>query len=164
MNINKGVEWAAHACFLLTALPKNWTLSAQALAEFHDVPPAYMAKQMQALSRAGLVKTSTGRKGGYSLAKESHEISMWDIMAAIEGTNPTFRCTEVRQKGPCGITQKDCTTPCAIAKSFYKAEEAFRTSLQATPLSQVIQSVADISSKDKVEEITNWIEANAMQP
>ena len=164
MNINKGVEWAAHACFLLAALPKNWTLSAQALAEFHDVPPAYMAKQMQALSRAGLVKTSTGRKGGYSLAKESQDISMWDIMAAIEGANPSFRCTEVRQKGPCGISEKDCNAPCAIAKTFYTAEQAFRASLQTTSLSEIIQSVANNASKDKVEEITKWLNANAMQP
>lgn len=56
MRINKGVEWAAHACAVLVPLWPDRGLSLAALAEFHDVPEPYMAKQMQALSRAGLVE------------------------------------------------------------------------------------------------------------
>ena len=62
MKINSGVEWAAHACALLATLPPGWSLSAQALAAYHEVPPAYMAKQLQALSKAGIVKSNRGAK------------------------------------------------------------------------------------------------------
>ena len=61
MRMNQGVEWAIHACALLAPLWPQRGLSLAALAEFHGVPGAYMAKQMQLLSKAGLVRTSRGR-------------------------------------------------------------------------------------------------------
>ena len=93
MQISRGVEWAAHAASLLATLPEGMGLRAEALAQYHGVPQAYMAKQMQALSKAGLVHTSRGRQGGYRLAKPAEEITLWDIMAAIEGKSPAFTCT-----------------------------------------------------------------------
>ena len=54
MKMSEGVEWTAHACVLLAALPPGVGLPANALAEFHELAPAYMAKHMQALARAGV--------------------------------------------------------------------------------------------------------------
>ena len=50
MRMSEGVEWTAHACVLLAALPPGIGLPANALAEFHELAPAYMAKHMQALA------------------------------------------------------------------------------------------------------------------
>jgi Rrf2 family protein len=112
MQISKGVEWAVHATSLMSGLPENAGLKAETLADYHGVPKAYMAKQLQALSKAGLVRTSRGAHGGYRLAKPSDEISLWDIMTAIEGGKPAFRCTEIRQTGPCALKPKDCHKSC----------------------------------------------------
>src|SRR6516164_2591440 len=108
MRINKGVEWAVHACALLAPLPPGAGLSLAALAEFHGVPEPYMAKQMQALSQSGLVRTSRGKTGGYALARPTDAISLWDITIAIDGAVPAFRCTEIRQNGPCAVKKRDC--------------------------------------------------------
>ena len=56
MKMSEGVEWTAHACALLAALPPGMGLPAAALAEFHYLAPAYMAKHMQALARANKVR------------------------------------------------------------------------------------------------------------
>ena len=53
MKIGKGVEWAAHTCALLALLPAGATLPGDALADFLGVPTPYLAKQLQALGRAG---------------------------------------------------------------------------------------------------------------
>ncbi|MEL6323858.1 MAG: Rrf2 family transcriptional regulator [Pseudomonadota bacterium] len=161
MQIGKGVEWAAHACTLLAALPKDWALPAEALAAYHDVPPAYMAKQMQALARAGLVVSRRGAAGGYRLAKPALEITLWDITAALEGSSPAFRCTEIRQNGPCGSAPEACRTPCAIAASFHAAEAAFRDSLKTVSLFDVMTKVAGQSDPAKNKTIVAWIEENA---
>ena len=92
MQISKGVEWAAHAASLMCGLPPDKGLRAEALARYHDVPGAYMAKQMQALSKAGIVQSARGKHGGYRLAKPADEITLWDIFAAIEGRTPAFTC------------------------------------------------------------------------
>ena len=55
MRLSQGVEWAAHACVILAAVGQGRALNKAALAEYHGVPAPYMAKQMQLLSKAGIV-------------------------------------------------------------------------------------------------------------
>lgn len=161
MKINKGVEWAAHACALLGALPKGWTLSADALAAYHDVPPAYMAKQMQALSAAGLVVSARGAAGGYRLARGAGEITLKDVFLAVEGPAPSFRCTEVRQDGPCGASKAACRRPCGIAAGFHAAEAAFRDSLAGVTIADIVASAAAASEAGKAAKIAAWVRAHA---
>ena len=129
MKMSEGVEWTAHACALLAALPPGLGLPANALAEFHSLAPAYMAKHMQALARAGVVESLRGAAGGYRLARPSADISLWDIVEAIEGEEPAFRCSEIRQQGPCVTPNSDFRRPCEIHAAFGKAEMAWRTHL-----------------------------------
>ncbi|MEZ5343842.1 MAG: Rrf2 family transcriptional regulator [Acidimicrobiales bacterium] len=70
------------------------------LAELHDVPPAYLTKQLQRLRTAGIVESQPGRAGGYRLARPTADITVLDVVLATEGPERAFRCTEIRQKGP----------------------------------------------------------------
>src|SRR3954466_11696343 len=70
------------------------------LAEFHDVWASYLAKQLQGLSRAGLVRSVQGQSGGYLLTRAASEITVLDVVEAVDGDGRTFVCTEVRQRGP----------------------------------------------------------------
>lgn len=162
MQISKGVEWAAHAAALMIGLPEGRGLKAEALARYHEVPTAYMAKQLQALSKAGIVQTSRGKHGGYRLAKVSTDITLWDITAAIEGSKPAFRCTEIRQNGPCGLKRKDCKSPCQIAAAFSLAEKAFRDSLQGITLADLGAQVLQDSTQEHLLEITGWLQEEAV--
>jgi Rrf2 family protein len=91
MRMSQGVEWAVHACAVLAPLPPGRGLSLAALAEFHGVPQAYMAKQMQLLSKAGIVRTSRGKTGGYALARPATDVTLLDITRALSGTEPLLR-------------------------------------------------------------------------
>jgi len=162
LQISKGVEWAVHAASMMVALPEGRGLKAAALAHYHGVPTAYMAKQLQALSKAGIVQSSRGAHGGYRLAKPATDISLWDITAAIEGHGPAFRCTEIRQNGPCGLKRKDCRSPCQIAAAFSSAERAFRDSLKAVTLADIgLQFVRD-SEPEHLSDIMHWLESEVM--
>lgn len=161
MKVNSGVEWAVHACVLLASLPDGWALPADALAEFHGVPPAYMAKQMQALRKAGLVVSQRGAAGGYRLARAPADISLWDITAAIEGSAPAFRCTEIRQNGPCGASADQCREPCAIASRFLAAERVYRDALRATSLVEIVAGVAGTRTQDELKALGSWLDENA---
>jgi Rrf2 family protein len=161
MRINKGVEWAVHACALLAPLPPGTGLSLAALAQFHGVPEPYMAKQMQALRRAGLVRASRGKTGGYALARPARTISLFDIKTAIDGPEPAFRCTEIRQNGPCRLKRKDCLKACPIAAAFGRAEEAYREVLDAISVSDVVASVSADSTADHLRAVLRWLDGNA---
>jgi Rrf2 family protein len=61
------------------------------IAETTRVPAGYLAKVMQNLSRAGLVKSQRGLNGGFTLAHDSHELS---ILAVINAVDPIPRIRE----------------------------------------------------------------------
>src|SRR5947209_8292305 len=103
MRMSDGVEWAIHCCTVLALLPPDLALPAPRLAEFHGVPPAYLAKQLQALARAGIAESVPGARGGYRLARPADEITLLDVVHAIDGPEPAFRCTEIRRRGPAAV-------------------------------------------------------------
>ena len=161
MQISKGVEWAVHATSLMAGLPEGQGLKADALARYHELPAAYMAKQLQALSKAGLVQSSRGAHGGYRLAKPATEISLWDITAAVDGAKPAFRCLEIRQNGPCALKRKDSRGPCQIAAAFAVAEQAFRDRLKAVSLADIGAQFAAESPHEHLLDIFQWLSSEA---
>jgi Rrf2 family protein len=138
MKLSEGVEWGVHCVTLLAALPDGVTLSGGSLAEFHGVPPAYLSKTLQALVRAGIISSTPGRHGGYRLARTMYEITMLDMVLAIEGTEPAFRCTEIRRRGPTRVAAGAYSPRCAIASVMMRAEDAWRQELRNTTLADLL--------------------------
>jgi Rrf2 family protein len=145
MRIAEGVEWAVHLCAVLSVVPHGFGLPGGRLAEFHELPPAYLAKHLQALSRAGIVTANRGVSGGYRLAKPAAKITLLDITLAIEGSEPAFRCTEIRQRGPCAAAPAACKQHCAIAKAFLDAETQWRKALASVSVADMARTAASES-------------------
>ena len=91
------VEWAVHCCTVLGALPDDQALPAARLAEFHDVPPAYLAKALQALTAAGI--TESARAARRLPTGPPAEITLLEVVLAVDGAATAFRCREIR-RGP----------------------------------------------------------------
>jgi Rrf2 family protein len=157
MRLSEGVEWAAHACAVLATLPEGRGLTAAALAAFHELPPSYMAKQLQALSKAGVVTSLRGARGGYRLAREASNISLWDIAVAIEGPEHGFRCAEIRRKGPCRSSARSYRKPCPIAATFWAAENAYRESLRGRSVADMVREVSKSVDAAYARRFGAWI-------
>src|ERR687887_518337 len=114
MKLGDGVEQAIHSVALLAGLKRGSGLAAAALAEFHGISPSYLLKHLQALSNTGILATVPGPNGGYRLAKPPTKITLLDIVLAVEGPAPAFRCTEIRLRGPNPIPGPPPTRPCEI--------------------------------------------------
>lgn len=145
MKLSDGVEQAIHCVGMLSGLSEGGVLSAAALAEFHGVSTSYLLKHMQALSGAGLVATVPGPKGGYRLAKTPEEITLLDIVLAVEGPAPAFRCAEIRQRGPNPLPGRYFTKPCGINAAMLKAEKAYRAELAKATMASIL---ADLAADD----------------
>lgn len=144
--MGQGVEWAVHTLLNLDWLGTSDPVPAADLAAGHDLPPAYLNKQLQLLVKAGLLSSVPGPRGGFRLARSSAQISMLDVVDAIEGTEPLFRCTEIRQCGAIGqCADGDFSIPCAVKSSMNRAESAWRESLAGQTLADV-RAVADAHS------------------
>lgn len=158
MQLAKGIEWTTHVCTIIALLPEGKGLSVDALAEFFELPAAYLSKQMQALRRAGIAQSVRGKGGGYRLAQSPDAITLLDIVIAIEGPSPAFRCTEIRQNGPCGLKRSECKRPCEIAAAFAAAEQAYRSALQSKTLASIMQEAAMNSTPEHMMEIAGWVQ------
>jgi Rrf2 family protein len=142
MKLGDGVEQAIHSVSMLAGLSSDGVLSAAALAEFHGVSPSYLLKHLQALSGAGIVHTVPGPKGGYRLARGPREITLLDIVLAVEGPAPAFRCSEIRQRGPNPVGAHLFAKPCGINAAMLKAERAYRAELSRVSIADLQADLA----------------------
>ncbi|GIE82036.1 Rrf2 family transcriptional regulator [Actinoplanes philippinensis] len=150
-----GVEWALHCCTLLSRASQP--VPAVKLAEYHDVSPSYLAKQLQLMSRAGLVRSTQGNAGGYVLTRDAAAITVLDVVEAIDGVLPAFRCTEVRQRGPLATPAEQCADPCAIAKVMDSADRAWRDSLRAVTIADLVADADRQILPGAVERARAWL-------
>ena len=156
MRLAAGVEWALHCCTTLGVLGDDESLAAADLAALYDLPPAYFAKGLQALSAAGIVTSSRGSAGGYSLARPADEITMLDVVDAVDG-EPTFRCTEIRRRGPTGQPDDAYPHPCGIAVKMAAADAAWRASLASTTIGDLSGAARPVIDPRQVAASSEWL-------
>jgi Rrf2 family protein len=155
VKMSGGVEWAVHCCVVLSQADEP--VSAQRLAEFHGISRTYLAKTLQALSRAGLVETVEGRVGGYRLARSAADLTVLDIVQVVDGPEPAFRCTEIRQNGPFATPPEQCKRPCGVSLVMAKAEGAWRASLRSVTIADLAAQVARSADEPTQEAVREWL-------
>jgi Rrf2 family protein len=156
MKMGEGVEWALHCCILLHWAERE-AIPAAKLAEFHDLPAAYLNKQLQALGRAGVLTSVPGPRGGFRLARLPERITLMDVVAAIEGPEDAFRCTEIRKQGPAAGSPASFRPPCSVATAMWKAELAWRRALAEQTLADVI-AAAEGAAPGAPARVRRWFE------
>lgn len=149
MRLSDGVEAAIHSVAMLARLEGDAVLPASALADYHGLSPSYLLKHMQALSGAGLVETVPGPKGGYRLARGPEAISLLDVVLAIEGRQPAFRCAEIRQRGPDPLPRSLYLEPCGINAAMLAAERAYRAELARVSIAALKFAAAPDNERDR---------------
>ncbi|MFB9680605.1 RrF2 family transcriptional regulator [Streptosporangium vulgare] len=152
-----GVEWALHCCVVLTSVREP--VPAARLAQLHDVSPSYLAKQLQALSRAGLVRSVQGKAGGYVLTRSPELISVLDVVEAVDGPGPAFVCTEIRRRGPLAASPESCTAPCAVKRAMAGAEAAWRDALRSVSVADLARDVTSDYGPGTLAGISAWLGA-----
>ncbi|MEU3960838.1 Rrf2 family transcriptional regulator [Streptomyces buecherae] len=155
MKLSGGVEWALHCCVVLTTATEP--VPAVRLAELHDVSGSYLAKQLQALSRAGLVNSVQGKAGGYELTRAPERISVLDVVEAVDGSRPAFVCTEIRQRGPLATPPESCARPCAIARAMATADAAWRAALRDISIADLARGVDEDYGPTALAGIRVWL-------
>jgi Rrf2 family protein len=135
--MSEGVEWALHSCLNLTWLPAGQPVAAAKLAAFYGLPAAYLNKQLQALARAGIVSSTPGPRGGFTLARSPESITLLDVVVAIEGADEAFRCEQLLKQGPGADPAVDYRQACLVAQAMRRADLAWRHELAGQTLADL---------------------------
>jgi Rrf2 family protein len=131
-------EWLLHCATTLAQLEPGATASATQLAEYYDLPAPYLAKQLQALVRTGVLAATTGPRGGFRLARPAAEITLLHIVEAVDGAASPYECREIRQRGRGALPPEDCRNTCVLAQKMADAHDAWRHSLMAVTLADIL--------------------------
>lgn len=141
MKLPESTEWVLHATASLAQLDPGSTASAAQLAEHYGLPAAYLAKQLQALVRAGVLTAITGPRGGFRLARPADQITMLQVVEAVDGGSSFYTCNEIRQKGRAAAPPQQCREACGLAARMAAAEAAWRQSLRAVTIADIVASL-----------------------
>jgi Rrf2 family protein len=134
-------EWVLHCAATLAQLEPGAAASAAQLADYFDVPAAYLAKQLQALVRAGALTATTGPRGGFRLARPASEVTLLQIVEAVDGAASPYECREIRQQGIGALAPQDCRRTCILAEKMADAHEAWRRSLAGVSLADILAAL-----------------------
>lgn len=160
MKLSDGVEWGIHCVTVLTRLAEGATLPGKALAEFHGVSESYLLKHLKALTGAGVLESVPGPHGGYRLGRVPEKITLLDVVRAIDGPEPAFRCSEIRQRGPTALPAKAYRTPCVINAAMLRAEKAWRAELQRVTIADIADEVGCVADARALALGDEWMKQN----
>jgi Rrf2 family protein len=104
-----------------------------AIADRQDIPPKFMPQIMRDLSKAGLVVTTRGFRGGVKLARPASQISLRSVVEAIEGPLALYRC--LGSPSACARASE-----CKLRPIWVRAQEALLQVFERTALSELARN------------------------
>ncbi|MFI5897029.1 RrF2 family transcriptional regulator [Actinoplanes sp. NPDC051513] len=141
MKLPVSTEWVLHCASTLAQLEPGTTASAAQLVEYYDLPAASLAKQLQALVKAGVLSATPGPRGGFRLARPATEITLLQMVEAVDGVSDPYQCREIRQQGRGALPADECRSVCILAEKMAEAYNAWRRSLAGVTLADILATL-----------------------
>ena len=131
MQITRAAEYGVLGLMHLARLRNGAVAMIDDVSRAEKIPKSFLAKIFQDLGRAGLVRSSRGARGGFSLARGPREITVLEIIEAIEGQIVFQRCR---------LDKPDCehVGGCALCGLFERAQDGVKDALTGTTLHDLI--------------------------
>jgi Rrf2 family protein len=119
--------YATRAMIHIACLPEGSVVLRSQISETEDIPSSFMAKILRRLVQARLLDSSRGVHGGFTLARPAAEITMLDIVEAIEGPLGLTPCSTHPEE--CG---RSCDCPASLV--WPVVQETLRSALSGVTL------------------------------
>src|SRR5215510_9439641 len=104
MQITRQADYAVRAVLHLAHMKNGERAATSTVAKEQRIPPSFLAKIISQLSIAGLLHTSRGARGGVTLAREPKDITLLEVVEAIDGPIQLNEC--VQNEGICSFEEK----------------------------------------------------------
>lgn len=131
MNLNKSTRYALHAALEL-ALAGDRPVTTAEVAARYDIPENVVAKVLQQMTRAGLVRGVRGVGGGYLLTRPTAAVSVQDVIDAFEPSPPPDSCMLREEWGALCPGERD--PACRLRSLFQEVDETVRATLESVTL------------------------------
>lgn len=135
MEISRRTDYGVRLILDLATLPTTERASAHAIAARQNIPRPFLAKIVSQLSTAGLVTTYRGAGGGVALARPASQISLLQVIEALEGPIQLNRCAA--EPGECPEIGR-----CTVHHVWRRAQAELVERLQSTTFSDLVTEEA----------------------
>ena len=111
MIYSRSAEYAIRAFVNLAQVPEGKYAMVKSIAEQEGIPSHFLAKILQQLARKGLLRSSKGPSGGFSLRVDAGDVRLLDIVEALDGLAPYQQCAS-------GLSECSDEMPCSMHDSW----------------------------------------------
>ncbi|WP_236177778.1 RrF2 family transcriptional regulator [Pseudomonas sputi] len=131
------------------------------LAELQGVPLDYLAKIFTKLAKGKLVESTGGVRGGFTLARPADEITLLDIVNAIDGRKNIFECREIR--GRCALFDGSppdwaLEGPCSIHAAMMTAQKRMEEALAQQTILDIARKVGRKAPAGFNSQVEDWMQ------
>jgi len=133
MQITRQADYAVRAVLFLSRLGIGNRAATSKIAKDQHIPPSFLAKIISQLSIAGLLHTSRGARGGVTLARNPGEITLLEVVEAIDGPIRLNECAH--GEGMCAFDGD-----CPLTPIWQDAQSDLVKRLGGTKFSQFINN------------------------
>jgi Rrf2 family protein len=150
--ISQKAKYAFKALFQLAALPDGGSLQIEEIAKGAGIPRKFLEHILLDLKHKGIVASRRGRAGGYMLIKRPRDMSIGQVLRAIDGPIAPLPCISRTAYRRCADCADEKT--CAVRRLFADTYAATLLLMDATTLADAIERTPAISApRDSVPEI-----------
>ncbi|MFZ5818999.1 MAG: RrF2 family transcriptional regulator [Chloroflexota bacterium] len=135
MQITRQADYAVRAVLYLARMKSDQRAATSTIAQEQRIPPSFLAKIISQLSIAGLLHTSRGARGGVTLAREPGDITLLEVIEAIDGPIMLNEC--VGDSATCTFDEN-----CPLKPVWCDAQNELVARLKGTNFAQLLKQGA----------------------
>lgn len=136
LKLSKRIDYGLIAMSYIALTHDTAAVNTKRIADEYHIPVELLAKVLQRLAKQGLIVSQNGPKGGYALSRPATEITVSQIIEAIEGPVMLTTCSVSNQgEGVC-----DQWGSCNVRSPLHKIQDGIRKLLQSMTLAEMSQS------------------------
>lgn len=137
MQITRQADYAVRAVLYLARLGSTQRVATSQVAQEQRIPPSFLAKIISQLSIAGLLHTSRGARGGITLARDPKDITLLEVIEAIDGPIMLNEC--VGDGGTCTFDHD-----CPLRPVWCEAQDELVRRLRGTNFADMLKNAAAV--------------------
>jgi Rrf2 family protein len=149
VRVSAKADYALRACIQLAAAEGEGHVKGERIAQAQEVPPKFLENILGDLRQAGLVRSQRGTEGGYWLARPASEITLADVIRAVEGP-----LANVRGVRPDSVTYPGAAEP--LRQVWIAVRASLRSVLEAVTLADVAGQTLPAVVRDLVADPDAW--------
>ena len=132
MQLTRAADYAVRVVTHLASKPEGTVVSKSVLAKMADAPESFVAKILQALTRAGLIEARRGAEGGFLLLQRGAQASLLDVVESIDGPIALNVCLNAELSCP-------RASGCAAHQVWRRAQEAMLAVLREAKIAEMVE-------------------------